>query len=725
MLISSFRRQFSHPVGWVYLLLFLCLPILTLSGTTVRIEPVHVFQKGPDHPYGGLIRGKDGNYYGTSMQGGSFDKGTIFRMSPGGRIKILFQFDGNKGESPRGTLLDGGDGYLYGTTSLGGAQNKGTVFKISLKGELVSLASFGGINGAYPFSGLTIGNDGNFYGTTVAGGANDLGTIFRVTRSGEVTKMADFAANGCGYYPMSGLIRDAEGNLLGITPQGGANNLGSIYKFSSTGNLSPVANLNAKTGGFTLGGLTRGPDENYYGVTMYGGAFRGGVIFRLSPDGSLSTLAEMGDAEHPFILTSAITCGRDGCLYGMAQFNNVVDEGCMYRVTMEGQTTIVARFYYTSLTSFYSAMIQDRENNFYGTHGPEASGDPGGIFKIHPKGTLKVLAEFRQSEGMTPAAGLVTTRMGTLYGTTSEGGYGNGTIFKISRSGKFRNVLKLKYPMGHQPRSALIQGSDGNLYGTTMSGGIYGGGTILKISTMDRVTKLHDFNYPEAMDVYSSLVQGKDGYFYGAGAYGGPDLQGGLFKISRKGQMSPFYSFLYQEDGPNPYYPYAGLVQASDGNFYGACSVDGGSIAYRITPDGKFTQIAQFGEEDGSWPTSSMTLGVDGNLYGTTAGGGPRDAGTLYRLTTEGELTTLHSFQITDGMDPQGPLVQAWDGNFYGVTNVGGTHDAGTIFQMTPEGTVTKLYDFDTTHGSHPLGGSVSGQGWKPLWHHLRRRKHS
>lgn len=131
-------------------------------------------------PFAGLVLGDDGYLYGTTRDGGTNgNQGTVFKTSTTGALTMLVSFNGTNGAQPYAELVKGSDGNFYGTTSRGGVSNLGTVFMITPSGTLTILASFASTNGAYPYAGLTQISDGNFYGTTANGGVRGKGTIFR------------------------------------------------------------------------------------------------------------------------------------------------------------------------------------------------------------------------------------------------------------------------------------------------------------------------------------------------------------------------------------------------------------------------------------------------------------------------------------------------------------------------------------------------------------------
>jgi uncharacterized repeat protein (TIGR03803 family) len=199
------------------------------------------------------------------------------------------------------------------------------------------------------------------------------------------------------------------------------------------------------------------------------------------------------------------------------------------------------------------------------------------------------------------------------------------------------------------------------------------------------------------------LVQGSDGNFYGTTNSGGAAGEGTVFKITPTGVLTTMVSF----NGDNGNTPTAGLVKSSDGNFYGT-TLYGGSggvgTVFRITPAGVLTPLVSFNNANGSNPWAGLIQGTDGNFYGTTYGGGSGGFGTVFQMTPSGVLTTLFPFGPGGGERPEAGLVQGTDGNFYGTTHAGGSGDlnGGTIFAMTPAGALTTLVSFNGLNGLVP-----------------------
>ena len=344
--------------------------------------------------------------------------------------------------------------------------------------------------------------------------------------------------------------------------------------------------------------------------------------------------------------------------------------------------------------------------------------------------TLTTLYAFSiSSDGAYPYAGLVQGTDGNFYGTTSAGGayylcnqspYICGMVFKITPAGTLTNLYDFCFwgacGDGATPFAGLVQATDGNFYGTTEQGGSgcypWGCGTVFKITPAGTLTTLHRFDVTDGAFPYAGLVQATDGNFYGTTFQGGGASGncgdfgcGTVFKITAGGTLTTLHSFCTQTNCPDGAEPYAGLVQATEGNFYGTTQYGGTSgncggyncgTVFKITAGGTLTTLHSFEGTDGAVPLATLVQATDGNFYGTTLYGGTSGncgadrCGTIFKITPAGTLTMLHSFDDTDGSAPYGALIQATDGNFYGTTeggNSGGHYDVfGTVFSLTGPG---------------------------------------
>jgi uncharacterized repeat protein (TIGR03803 family) len=267
----------------------------------------------------------------------------------------------------------------------------------------------------------------------------------------------------------------------------------------------------------------------------------------------------------------------------------------------------------------------------------------------------------------------------------------------------------------------LVQGLDGSLYGTTVSGGESdgdGGGTVFTITTEGTFTTLHKFcfqnNCSGSKGPEGGVVQSTDGSFYGTTGFGGPTECGTVFEIRPPGHTELVHGFEDTADGCEPV---SGLVQGTDGNFYGTTltSENGSGTVFSLLPSRTLTTLYQFCSislcGDGGSPTSGIVEGSNGDLYGTTSVGGAGNVGTVFRLTKRGVLKTLHSFDTADGACPCSALIQATDGNLYGTTKLGGVNGGGTVFTISPAGTLRTLYSFcaqaSCADGKAPIAGLI------------------
>lgn len=265
---------------------------ITPAGTETVLHSFNISDGAA--PAGNLIQGADGDFYGTTKSGGSNGYGTVFKITPAGSLTTLYSFaSGVDGAYPSAGLILGTDGNYYGTTYQGGGNNKGTVFKITPAGaETVLYAFAGGADGAYPAASLIRGIDGNFYGTTTEGGVHGIGAVFKVTPAGAETVLYSFAGQSDGYYPTAGLIQDIQGNFYGTTQEGGSYGNGTVFKVTATGTETVLHSFGGypSDGAAPYAGLVQGLNGTFYGTTESGGANNLGTVFKLTATGTETVL---------------------------------------------------------------------------------------------------------------------------------------------------------------------------------------------------------------------------------------------------------------------------------------------------------------------------------------------------------------------------------------------------------------------------------------------------
>jgi uncharacterized repeat protein (TIGR03803 family) len=337
----------------------------------------------------------------------------------------------------------------------------------------------------------------------------------------------------------------------------------------------------------------------------------------------------------------------------------------------------------------YSGIIaQGRDGNLYST-AEGGTNSCGAFYLVTPTGTLTEPYAFctTTSDGFNPNGGLTLGTDGNFYGTTVSGGTGGyGVVFKITPAGSLIPLYTFTNGTdGASPYAPPIVGLDGNLYGTTCGlacvGGDAGFGSIYKITTSGKFSLLYTCSATDCFGPTGPLIQAANGNFYGTSSYGGTSEDGSVFEITPAGKLTVLYSF----DVTHGSHPIGGLVQGTDGNFYGT-AVDGGTdgygVAFKITSAGKLTVLHNMNNStDGSAPYAGLVQATDGNFYGANANGGANGDGTVFKIAPKGTqfvYSVLHSFDQTDGQTPYTTLFQHTNGLLYGTTENGGTGNVDT-----------------------------------------------
>ncbi len=352
-------------------------------------------------------------------------------------------------------------------------------------------------------------------------------------------------------------------------------------------------------------------------------------------------------------------------------------------------------------------LIMDAQGNLYGT--TAGGGNPaclhgcGTVFKVDATGHETVLYSFTGTggDGYFPSDSLVQDVQGNLYGTTQLGGtYGYGTVFRVDPFGKETILYGFSGASdGGSPYGGLIMDDSDDLYGTTYFGGDlscnvgHGCGVVFEVENSGMETVIHTFtaHWRDGAGPSGGVVRDGHGNLYGTteagGEYGGPSGYGTIFKIDTTGKETVLHSFNGQ-DGDQPW---AGLALDAQDNLYGttflgSTGVDGGpGIVFKISKTGKETVLHRFARpKDGHRPTGGVVRDAQGNVYGTTSGGGYWNCGTVFRVDKAGKETLLYTFTGgSDGATPYAGLVQDAQGNLYGTTT-GSFGTGGTVFKITP-----------------------------------------
>jgi uncharacterized repeat protein (TIGR03803 family) len=345
---------------------------------------------GPQNA-GIVAQGRDGNLYSTALHGGTSGFGTVFKITPGGSLTVLYSFDGAHGETPYGGLTLGTDGNFYGTTYYGGTSNFGTVFKVTPSGSLTVLYSFtNGNDGAYPLAPPIRGNDGNFYGTTSQFNDGGPGSLYKITPSGKFATLYHFDVTH-GSDPFAPLVLGTDGNFYGTTNIGGSDGFGEVFKVTPSGKLTVLYNFDNTHGSYPVGPLIQGSDGNFYGTASSGGTgSNGGVVFKITASGKYTVLHNINK-------------------------------------TSDGFQT-------------FAGLVQATDGNFYGANSAGGTGNDGAIFKMSPTNAYKLLYDFDGTTGSTPLVTLFQHTSGVLYGDTEMGGTGSVSPCTAGQCGVFYSL---------------------------------------------------------------------------------------------------------------------------------------------------------------------------------------------------------------------------------------------------------------------------------------------
>jgi uncharacterized repeat protein (TIGR03803 family) len=360
---------------------------------------------------------------------------------------------------------------------------------------------------------------------------------------------------------------------------------------------------------------------------------------------------------------SPLIQGLDGNLYGTYLLGGPDGVGGVFRLTPQGLLTQASNFcggYNGCAGSREWGIMQTREGTFYGTSQEGGTG-AGNMFTMTPQLVGADFADFGDKGGQNPLSAPILGTDGNFWGVGIAGTKNNnsncdlgcGSIYKVTPEGAVTTehafCAQPNCADGWAPVGSLLQASDGNFYGTTNAGGATTGclfsegcGTIFKMTLQKVFTTLFTFSGTgsDGGNVWDvALIEGTDGALYGATSAGGLYGGGTVFKITTAGVFTTLYNFCALANCADGSQPQGGLIQASDGNFYGTTSVtgpNGGGTIYRITPAGAFTNVYSFcslsGCADGSYPPSALFQATDGRIYGVTNDGGTDESGTVFRL---------------------------------------------------------------------------------------------
>lgn len=410
-----------------------------------------------------------------------------------------------------------------------------------------------------------------------------------------------------------------------------------------------------------------------WGITASGGRYNGGVIFKTDGSGDQFAMQKdlfRFDGEYP---KANLMQASNGKLYGLTS------DCCVF-----------------------------------GSYGVFFQYDP--VTKTFDK-----VFDFNDTiNGSSPDGGVIEAKDGKLYGMTSKGGiYNWGVIFQYDPSAKiFKKLYDFDDTNGSGPLGNLLQASDGKLYGVTNTGGANDYGVLFQfdLSTNTYVRKF-DFDWSTTgSNPLGNLTEAKNGKLYGLTSSGGKDNGGVLFEYDPSNSTCTKKVELNGDSDGG--IPYGSLTEAPDGNLYGLTSSGGANnrgvlFQYSISSNTYTVKLDFDGGARGSNPQSSLTLGANGKLYGTTEYGGASDEGVIFEYDPV-TSAYIKKFEFNDdasisGKYPIAELTKGSDGSFYGSTYIGGIAGTGVVFKFDPSNSdYKKEFDFHTSaSGAIPVASMI------------------
>lgn len=699
--------------------IFVAVLLCRCAAAAVPFELLAEFTRPGAHPLAPLVQTAEGDFYGTAADGGAFDLGSVFKVNAAGEVTTLVSFSGVSGNFPgRGPdspLTLAQDGWLYGVTPAGGAGNFGTIFKVSPAGEFAAVYTFtGGSSGSVP-QGLVQHTDGNFFGVTMAGGSGGFGTVFRLTPAGVLTTLVEFTGTSGVHKGASpaGILTFSGNTLYGVTREGGASNLGTVYSLTTSGVWNLLVEFTgtagARPGESPVGGLLLNTDGALYGLTEWGGANGFGTAYKLTTGGTFTALRSFADAtgSQP---AGRLVRGTDGQLYGITQAGGTSGLGTAFRLTTAGVETVLTHFTPATGAVPVGGFVRAASGELYGTASAGGAGNLGAVFKLSTAGLFTPVSSLSLPLGWTPGGAPVLEPEGTLlFPMTAGGTGGGGTLARLSASGAVAAVASFTSTVGTGPVGAPVA-AGGVFYGVTSGGGASGRGTAYTFSNTAGLSLVSNFTTTSGSLAEGPLLPGSDGAFFGVGREGGAVSRGAIYKLSGAGVRTRIVSFTGTTGAVRGNRPRGPLLLAANARYYGVTESGGAAdrgTLYSLTAAGGLTTLAEFTATGPRSPLGGLVSGSDGLLYGTLSAGGDSGDGVVFRVDpATNSWTVAASFAAsTTGSSPGGPLLAGPGGAIYGIAAVGGTAGAGTVWRYTASGGLETLADFTGEEGPVPGRG--------------------
>ena len=652
------------------------------------IEPLIGFETGPLAD--GLTKApmylhSNGDFYGTTPNGGAGATGTMFRMSQSGLMSGISFSAPLQGANAMSTPALASDGWLWGTTY---GPTTGTIYRAHPQtGEVQTVYKFVTASGVNPQAGLVSDGQGSFWGVTrltnTANPSNNTnGVIFRINElTGAYTVAKVFPGTDTDYAqgraPLAALYYDGAGNLWGGTSEGGTFASGTIFKYTiSTNTLAVLTSFrtnNSQTGGTPGGGIDTPlvPDGNgfLWGVTPSGGASGNGTVFKVEMATNTVTkvldFTDTGSANKGRLPIGPLAPDGAGNLWGVTHFGSQTDTGTVFKIatTTGALTTVQNLGFQVGANPPQNGLTPDGKGYMWGIGAQGLSTSPWSVYKIKiSDGIYTKVTEtqpgfdspngYVSNTGRTPLAGLAGHASSTwLWGTTSAGGPSNaGTLFRYEPAsgkheiianfvGQSSVVVGTSVAVGTKPTGQLCVEANGVVWGTTQKGGAFStstnnksqSGTIFKYdSALGTFSTIFNFSHAIGEFPKGGLTKMSDGFIWGTTSDGGPNFGGSVFKINPATNAVTTVCNFNSSTSTNGTYPECGLAEGPGGFVWGvtkAGGTNGSGVLFKIEiSTGIFTVAASLPSSYGN-TVGNIVIDASGNVWAA-------NVSFVYKFTT-------------------------------------------------------------------------------------------
>ncbi len=617
-----------------------------------------------DLPMGSLILASDNMLYGMTTYGGVRNQGTLFRYDVASlTYSKLYDMDSLTGKWPTGSLFQATDGNLYGMTNYGGSNSRGytngghgfgVIFKFDISTDTYTdVIDLNSLQGCNPYGSFIQGTDGLLYSMTNSGGSSNQGTIFSYDFMNNVySKRVDLNDN-TGNYPQGSLVQTPDGNIYGMANHPGNVFSAVIFQYDPVSNtFSDKKRISYSDGSNPYGSLMQASDGNLYGLTNNGGAYGTGVLFQIDPRTNTYTdKIDLNDQTGDLAFGSLVQA-NDGKLYGMTLFGGTNSAGVIFQYDIQTNTYVDMVDLSDDLGDYpYGSMVLGTDGNLWGMNNYGGGNYGGNIFKYNPStNTYSVVYDFSDESGDYPNGSLIQASNGKFYGMTSYGGAnGEGVIFQFDpETSAYTDLVDFSDATGSYPNGSLVQTSNGKMYGFTSSGGANGLGVLFEFDPTSN-------SYSDAIDLSDdlgslpngSLMQAQNGKLYGTTTFGGANNAGTIIEFDpTTNTYVKKYDFNYL-DGFNSQF----------GNLIEICTPpDAPTLSALINPicSGNATTISI---ASGNLNSANSWQWFTGSCGGTNIGSGSSinvhpTASTTYYVRPEGQCVSSNTCgSITIGIN--------------------------------------------------------------------------